>query len=137
MVINHGNMSQIYLKWVCKRENLIAIYGEFEKLIIGGKRMIEFKTFDDYVRNFFKLESTELTHISPEEQKKKTVAITVDELINIWNELTELKLQIEKMKCCQNCMHYRHFTKDVTECAMSFTTAQNCRHNNFDKWRQK
>lgn len=53
--------------------------------------MTEYKTFDDYVKNTFNIEPRELTHISPEEQKKKTVAITVDELINIWNELTELK----------------------------------------------
>ena len=46
----------------------------------------------------------------------------------------ELEAQIEKLKCCQNCMHYRHFTKDSTECAMAFITAQNCRHNGFDKW---
>lgn len=53
--------------------------------------MTEYKTFDDYVKNTFNIEPRELTHISPEEQKKKTVVITVDELINIWNELTELK----------------------------------------------
>ena len=53
--------------------------------------MTEYKTFDDYVRSVFKIEPTELTHISPEEQKKKTVKITADELINIWNELSELE----------------------------------------------
>lgn len=53
--------------------------------------MTEYKTFDDYVRNVFKIEPREITHISPEEQKKKTFKITADELINIWNELTELK----------------------------------------------
>lgn len=65
--------------------------------------MTEYKTFDDYVKNTFSIEPRELTHLSPEEQKKKTVAITVDELINIWNEITELKVQTEKMKCCGNC----------------------------------
>ena len=55
--------------------------------------MTDYKTFDDYVKNTFNIEPRELTHISPEEQKKKTVVITVDELINIWNELTELKLK--------------------------------------------
>lgn len=60
--------------------------------------MTEYKTFDDYVKNTFNLEPRELTHISPEEQKKKTVAITVDELVNIWNELTELKLKAGKPK---------------------------------------
>ena len=55
--------------------------------------MTEYKTFDDYVKNTFNIEPRELTFISPEEQKKKTVAITVDELINIWNELTELELK--------------------------------------------
>jgi hypothetical protein len=69
--------------------------------------MIEYKTFDDYVRCIFKIEPTELTHISPEEQKKKTVKITADELINIWNELAVLKAQIEKMKCCMNCTFFR------------------------------
>ena len=60
--------------------------------------MTEYKTFDDYVKNTFNIEPRELTHISPEEQKKKTVAITVDELINIWNELTELKLKADRPK---------------------------------------
>lgn len=60
--------------------------------------MTEYKTFDDYVKNTFNIEPRELTHISPEEQKKKTVAITVDELINIWNELTELKLKAGRPK---------------------------------------
>ena len=103
--------------------------------------MTEYKTFDDYVRNIFKIEPTELTHISPEEQKKKTVEITADELINIWNELTELKVeneqiknsdtlckligeqkrkiteleaQIEKMKCCQNCRKFNNLSYDCT-----------------------
>ena len=60
--------------------------------------MTEYKSFDDYVKNTFNIEPRELTHISPEEQKKKTVAITVDELINIWNELTELKLKAGRPK---------------------------------------
>ena len=51
--------------------------------------------------------------------------------------LAELEAKIERMKCCQNCMHYRHYTSDVTECAMSFVVAQNCRHNSFDKWEFK
>lgn len=33
--------------------------------------MTEYKKFDDYVRNVFKIEPTELTHISPEEQIKQ------------------------------------------------------------------
>lgn len=60
--------------------------------------MTEYKTFEDYVKNIFNIEPTELTHISPEEQKKKTVAITADELISIWNELTELKLKADRPK---------------------------------------
>ena len=60
--------------------------------------MTEYKTFDDYVRNIFKVEPSELTHLSPEEQKKKTVKITVDELINIWNELTELESKIKQQE---------------------------------------
>lgn len=59
--------------------------------------MTEYKTFDDYVKNTFNIEPRELTHISPEEQKKKTVAITVDELINIWNELTELQVEASRL----------------------------------------
>ena len=60
-----------------------------------------------------------------------------NKVTDLEKENTALKAQIEKMKCCQNCMHYRHFTKDITECAMSFITAQNCRHNGFDKWEIK
>ena len=52
-------------------------------------------------------------------------------------QIAELEAQIEKMKVCQNCMHYRHFTSDVSECAMSFVTSQDCRHNNFYKWEMK
>ena len=51
--------------------------------------------------------------------------------------ITELKAQIEKMKCCQNCLHYRHFTSDISECAMSFVTSQDCRHKDFYKWESK
>lgn len=60
--------------------------------------MTEYNTFDDYVKNVFNIEPSELTHISPQEQKNKKVEITVDELINIWNELTELKLKVDKSK---------------------------------------
>ena len=66
--------------------------------------MTEYNTFDDYVKNIFNIEPSELTHISPQEQKNKTVEITVDELINIWNELTELKLKVDKSKW--------HYVKD-------------------------
>ena len=66
--------------------------------------MTEYKTFDDYVKTVFNIEPSELTHSSPQEQKNKTVEITVDELINIWNELTMLKLEVDKSKW--------HYVKD-------------------------
>lgn len=71
--------------------------------------MTEYKTFDDYVRCIFKIEPTELTHISPEEQKKKTVKITADELINIWNELSELEKEVELWKKASENNSYKAF----------------------------
>ena len=60
--------------------------------------MTEYKTFDDYVIKVLHLEPTELTHISPEEQKTKMVKMSVDELITIWNELTEKDTDLKELK---------------------------------------
>lgn len=53
------------------------------------------------------------------------------------NTIKLLNKQIEKMKCCQNCLHYRYFTSDISECAMSFVTSQDCRRKDFYKWESK
>jgi chromosome segregation ATPase len=71
------------------------------------------------------------------EKKQNENVELIGKVAFLENDLNNAKARNEKLKCCQNCMHYRHYTKDVTECAMDFITAQNCRHNGFDKWRQK
>ena len=65
------------------------------------------------------------------------ICTTMGELIITLKGVAGLEAEIKKMKCCQNCLHYRHFTSDISECAMSFVTSQDCRRKDFYKWESK
>ena len=67
---------------------------------------------------------------------KKKVIYSTQEAIDKLNELdrenTELREQIEAMKCCANCKHFR------TGCRLDdYGGFIYCQRNNLDKWELK
>jgi hypothetical protein len=46
-------------------------------------------------------------------------------------KITELKAQIEKMKCCQNC---KHFDKLYNRCELTRLTLKSSLCTSLDKW---
>lgn len=44
-----------------------------------------FDDFDDWVKETLGIKSYEITHITPEEQKKIKFTVSADDLINLWN----------------------------------------------------
>ena len=41
--------------------------------------------FDDWVKDILKIEAREITHLTPEEQKKVYFTVSADDLIRLWN----------------------------------------------------
>lgn len=48
----------------------------------------------------------------------------------------ELKAQIEKMKCCENCSH-RHYWGNELCCNLDYDKEDECNHNNKKYWEFK
>lgn len=55
--------------------------------------------------------------------------VICSKLARLEKENTELKEQIEKMKCCENCRHYSH----TYEHCYSYSSYQNCK--SLSNWR--
>ena len=45
----------------------------------------EIITFDDWVKNVLRIEPSQITHLSPEEQEKVSFTVSVNNLIKLWN----------------------------------------------------
>ena len=56
--------------------------------------------FDDWVKETLKIEGSEITHLSPEEQRVIKFTVSVDDLIKLWNAGVENGLKGKELEKC-------------------------------------
>lgn len=57
-----------------------------------------FDDFDDWVKETLGIKPCEITHMTPEEQKKIKFIVSADDLINLWNAGVENGMKGDKEK---------------------------------------